>query len=128
VFTTTALRHNDFTTETHTTATVERVEMTNSRRRLSDGARSPGRRTTPAGERDRAVARHRLAPARRGYLPIMSPRMWRLLISGSLRLFLISSVPAAVHLSVLAGLAAAVIAFVVPAPRGRHDNRVGPGG
>ena len=59
---------------------------------------------------------------------IMSPRMWRLLISGSLRLFLISTVPAAAHLSVLAGLAAAVIAFVVPAPRGRHDERVGPGG
>jgi hypothetical protein len=54
--------------------------------------------------------------------------MWRLMISGSLRLFLISSVPAAAHLSVLAGLAAAVIAFVVPAPRGRHDDRVGPGG
>ncbi len=49
--------------------------------------------------------------------------MWRLLISGSLRLFLISAVPAA-HLSVLAGLAATVIAFVVPAPRGRRE----PGG
>ncbi|MDS0132160.1 MULTISPECIES: hypothetical protein [unclassified Amycolatopsis] len=53
----------------------------------------------------------------------MSPRMWRLLISGSLRLFLISAVPAAAHLSVLVGLAAAVIAFVVPAPRARHDDR-----
>ncbi|MBE1501663.1 hypothetical protein H4696_008763 [Amycolatopsis lexingtonensis] len=48
----------------------------------------------------------------------MSPRMWRLLISGSLRLFLISAVPAAAHLSVLVGLVAGVIAFVVPAPRG----------
>ncbi|WP_158226789.1 hypothetical protein [Amycolatopsis vastitatis] len=51
----------------------------------------------------------------------MSPKMWRLLISGSLRLFLISAVPAAAHLSVLAGLAATVIAFVVPAPRGRRE-------
>jgi hypothetical protein len=66
--------------------------------------------------------------ARRGYLLIMSPRMWRLLISGSLRLFLISAVPATVHLSVLAGLAAGVIAFLVPAPRSRHDDRAGPGG
>jgi hypothetical protein len=54
--------------------------------------------------------------------------MWRLLISGSLRLFLISAVPAAAHLSVLAGLAAGVIAFIVPAPHSRHDDRVGPGG
>ena len=57
---------------------------------------------------------------------IMSPKMWRLLISGTLRLFLISTVPAAVHLSVLAGLAATVIAFVVPAPRGRHEPGGGP--
>jgi hypothetical protein len=57
---------------------------------------------------------------------IMSPKMWRLLISGSLRLFLISAVPAAAHLSVLAGLAATVIAFVVPAPRSRHETS-GPG-
>ncbi|UOX89119.1 hypothetical protein MUY14_00230 [Amycolatopsis sp. FBCC-B4732] len=48
----------------------------------------------------------------------MSPRMWRLLISGSLRLFLISAVPTAEHLSVVVGPAAGVIAFVVPAPRG----------
>lgn len=74
----------------------------------------------------RPLPRRRLAAARRGYLPIMSPRMWRLLISGSLRLFLISAVPAAAHLSVLAGLAAAVIAFVVPAPRSRHESG-GPG-
>ncbi|OXM67597.1 hypothetical protein CF165_14350 [Amycolatopsis vastitatis] len=63
----------------------------------------------------------RLTASRRGYLLIMSPKMWRLLISGSLRLFLISAVPAAAHLSVLAGLAATVIAFVVPAPRGRRE-------
>lgn len=50
--------------------------------------------------------------------------MWRLLISGSLRLFLISAVPATAHVSVLAGLAAGVIAFLVPAPRSRHE----PGG
>jgi hypothetical protein len=43
--------------------------------------------------------------------------MWRLLISGTLRLFLITAAPAAVHLPVLVGLAATVIAFVVPAPR-----------
>jgi hypothetical protein len=48
---------------------------------------------------------------------IMSPRMWRLLISGTLRLFLITAAPAAVHLPVFVGLAATVIAFVVPAPR-----------
>ena len=48
--------------------------------------------------------------------------MWRLVISGSLRLFLISAVPAAGHLPVLAGLAAMVIAFVVPAPRGRRER------
>jgi hypothetical protein len=47
----------------------------------------------------------------------MSSRMWRLLISGTLRLFLITAAPAAVHLPVLVGLAATVIAFVVPAPR-----------
>ncbi|WP_410568289.1 hypothetical protein [Amycolatopsis sp. cmx-4-61] len=58
----------------------------------------------------------------------MSPTMWRLLISGSLRLFLITAVPAAAHLSVFAGLVAGVIAFVVPAPHSRHDDRVGPGG
>jgi len=68
-----------------------------------------------------------LTAARRGYLLIMSPRMWRLLISGSLRLFLLSAVPAAPHLSVLAGLAATVIAFVVPAARSRHEDRGGPG-
>ncbi|MEV4054943.1 hypothetical protein AB0J55_27405 [Amycolatopsis sp. NPDC049688] len=56
----------------------------------------------------------------------MSPKMWRLLISGTLRLFLISAVPAAVHVSVLAGLAATVIAFVVPPPRSRHETG-GPG-
>lgn len=47
--------------------------------------------------------------------------MWRLLISGSLRLFLITAVPAAAHLSVLVGLLAGVIAFVVPAPRAPDD-------
>ncbi|MDQ7808449.1 hypothetical protein Q5425_32345 [Amycolatopsis sp. A133] len=57
----------------------------------------------------------------------MSPRMWRLLISGSLRLFLISAVPAAAHLSVLAGVAATAIAFLVPAPRSRHEDTGGSG-
>ncbi len=47
--------------------------------------------------------------------------MWRLLISGSLRLFLLSAVPAAAHLSVLIGVLAGVIAFVVPAPGGPRD-------
>ena len=56
---------------------------------------------------------------------IMSPKMWRLLISGSLRLFLITAVPAAAHLSLFAGLAATVIAFVVPAPLTPHQ-RLGP--
>ncbi|HEY3471512.1 MAG TPA: hypothetical protein VGL47_40705 [Amycolatopsis sp.] len=62
------------------------------------------------------------ATGARGYLLIMSPRMWRLLIAGSLRLFLISAVPAAAHLSVFAGLLATVIAFVVPAPRTPHQR------
>ena len=55
----------------------------------------------------------------------MNPKMWRLLISGSLRLFLITAVPAAAHLSLFAGLAATVIAFVVPAPQTPHQ-RLGP--
>ncbi|MEU0537558.1 hypothetical protein [Amycolatopsis tolypomycina] len=84
---------------------------------------APPRRVNVTGP----LPRHRLTAARRGYLLIMSPRMWRLLISGSLRLFLLSAVPAAAHLSVLAGLAAAVIAFVVPAPRSRHDDHGGAG-
>jgi hypothetical protein len=56
---------------------------------------------------------------------IMSPKMWRLLISGSLRLFLISAVPAAAHLSLFAGLVATVIAFVVPAPQTAHQRSRG---
>ncbi|SFW70009.1 hypothetical protein SAMN04489730_3055 [Amycolatopsis australiensis] len=56
---------------------------------------------------------------------IMSPKMWRLLISGSLRLFLVSAVPAAAHLSLFAGMLATAIAFVVPAPRTPHE-RLGP--
>ncbi|MFJ7216199.1 hypothetical protein [Amycolatopsis sp. NPDC098790] len=55
----------------------------------------------------------------------MNPKMWRLLISGSLRLFLISAVPAAAHLSLFVGVVATVIAFVVPAPRTLHE-RLGP--
>jgi hypothetical protein len=98
------------------------------RRAFRLGHVHPGGAPLPRVNVTRPLPGHRLTAARRGYLSIMSPRMWRLMISGSLRLFLISSVPAAAHLSVLAGLAAAVIAFVVPAPRGRHDDRVGPGG
>lgn len=60
-----------------------------------------------------------------GYLLIMSPKVWRLLISGSLRLFLISAVPAAAHLSLFVGVVATVIAFVVPAPQTPHE-RLGP--
>ncbi len=55
----------------------------------------------------------------------MNPKMWRLLISGSLRLFLISAVPAAAHLSLFVGVVATVIAFVVPAPR-TPQERLGP--
>jgi hypothetical protein len=73
---------------------------------------------TPAGD-------HGVATAARGYLLIMNPKMWRLLISGSLRLFLISAVPAAAHLSLFVGVVATVIAFVVPAPRTPHE-RLGP--
>ncbi len=51
--------------------------------------------------------------------------MWRLLISGSLRLFLVSAVPAAAHLSLFAGLVATVIAFVVPAPQTAHQRSRG---
>jgi hypothetical protein len=43
--------------------------------------------------------------------------MWRLLISGTLRLFLVTAAPVAVHLPLLLGLSATVIAFLVPAPR-----------
>jgi hypothetical protein len=53
---------------------------------------------------------------------IMNPKLWRLLISGTLRLFLISAVPTAAHLSLLAGLLATVIAFVVPAPQTPHER------
>lgn len=60
-----------------------------------------------------------------GYLLIMNPKMWRLLISGSLRLFLIGAVPAAAHLSLFVGVVATAIAFVVPAPRTPHE-RLGP--
>jgi hypothetical protein len=52
----------------------------------------------------------------------MNPKLWRLLISGSLRLFLISAVPAAAHLSLIVGLLATVIAFVVPAPQTPHER------
>jgi hypothetical protein len=55
----------------------------------------------------------------------MNPKMWRLLISGSLRLFLVSAVPAAAHLSLFAGVVATAIVFVVPAPRTPHE-RLGP--
>lgn len=51
----------------------------------------------------------------------MNPTLWRLLISGSLRLFLMAAVPVAAHLSVLAALASFVIAFLVPAPSRRHS-------
>lgn len=60
-----------------------------------------------------------------GYLLIMNPKMWRLLVSGSLRLFLVSAVPAAAHLSLFAGVLATAIVFVVPAPRTPHQ-RLGP--
>lgn len=55
----------------------------------------------------------------------MNPKLWRLLVSGSLRLFLLGAVPASAHLSLFAGLAATVIVFVVPAPRTPHQ-RLGP--
>lgn len=48
--------------------------------------------------------------------------MWRLLVSGTLRLFLVTTAPAAGHLPLLVGVVAAVIAFVVPAPRGRPET------
>lgn len=48
--------------------------------------------------------------------------MWRLLISGSLRLFLLSAVPAAAHLSLFVGLAATAIAVLVPAPQTPHER------
>lgn len=54
---------------------------------------------------------------------IMSPKMWHLLVSGSLRLFLLTAVPATAHLPLLAGLAASAIVFVVPAPRSRDEPR-----
>jgi hypothetical protein len=73
---------------------------------------------TPAGD-------HGVAAGGPGYLSIMSPKMWRLLISGTLRLFLISAVPAAAHLSLFVGVVATVIAFVVPAPRTPRE-RPGP--
>lgn len=60
-----------------------------------------------------------------GYLLIMNPKMWRLLVSGSLRLFLVSAVPAAAHLSLFVGVVATAIVFVVPAPRTPHQ-RLGP--
>ncbi|WP_328618242.1 hypothetical protein OHS18_21260 [Amycolatopsis sp. NBC_00355] len=41
--------------------------------------------------------------------------MW--LVSGALRLFLVTAAPAAVHVPLLVGLVAAVVTFVVPAPR-----------
>lgn len=53
----------------------------------------------------------------------MNPKVWRLPISGSLRL--LSAVPAAAHLSLFVGVVATVIAVVVPAPRTAHQ-RLGP--
>ena len=60
-----------------------------------------------------------------GYLLIMNPKMWRLLVSGSLRLFLVGAVPAAAHLSLFVGVVATAIVFVVPAPQTLHQ-RLGP--
>jgi hypothetical protein len=79
-----------------------------------------GPAATPAGDRG-------VATRPQGYLLIMSPKMWRLLISGSLRLFLISAVPAAAHLSLFVGVVATVIAFVVPAPQTAHQRSGGTG-
>jgi hypothetical protein len=56
---------------------------------------------------------------------IMNPKMWRLLVSGTLRLFLVSAVPAAAHLSLFVGVVATAIVFVVPAPQTPHQ-RLGP--
>jgi hypothetical protein len=53
----------------------------------------------------------------------MSPKMWRLLVSGTLRLFLVTAVPAVGHFPLFAGLVASAIVFVVPAPRPRHEPR-----
>jgi hypothetical protein len=125
-----AVRRNDCAPENHRRHPEPRLSNSSKGERVfATRPRYPAvarTRPTPPGERGAAGARHRLTIARRGYLLIMSPRMWRLLISGSLRLFLISAVPAAAHLSVLAGLAATVIAFVVPPPRSRHEPS-GPG-
>jgi hypothetical protein len=53
----------------------------------------------------------------------MSPKMWRLLVSGSLRLFLLTAAPTVAHLPLFAGLVAGAIVFVVPAPRPREEPR-----
>jgi len=62
-----------------------------------------------------------LAGERAGYVVAMHPRLWRLLISGSLRLFL--SLTAVEHGVLLVGLLAVGISMLVPAPRPRHSEK-----
>jgi hypothetical protein len=52
----------------------------------------------------------------------MHPRLWRLVVSVSLRLFCGVTVPLAGHASLVLWLAAFVIATLIPAPGRRRDS------
>ncbi|MFD9893494.1 hypothetical protein ACFWY9_29470 [Amycolatopsis sp. NPDC059027] len=46
----------------------------------------------------------------------MDPRLWRLLVTGSLRLFLACTAPTVIQAPVLIGILGVLVALLVPAP------------
>lgn len=51
-----------------------------------------------------------------GYFAIMDPRLWRLLVTGSLRLFLACTAPVVIQAPILVAVAGVLVALLVPAP------------
>ncbi|GAA4548030.1 hypothetical protein [Amycolatopsis samaneae] len=50
----------------------------------------------------------------------MDPRLWRLLVTGSLRLFLACTAPVVIQAPILVAVAGVLVALLVPAPTPLH--------